>query len=461
MALGPNINLPMDREAGLRAWAALQEALRRSRFASAKERDLIQALSARYAADPPEERAALDGAYARALQGLVAKYPDDMDLRTLYAESLMNLSPWQYWSGEGAQRARPREIIAQLETVLAERPDHPGAIHFYIHAIEEVQPERALEEAQRLAALMPGAGHIVHMPAHIYVRVGRYRDAISANQQAIHADQAFMAARGPAVGVYEVAYVPHNVDFLAFAASMIGRRDQAIGASERMATFAPGEMLAAPGMTFLQHHRTRHLQMKVRFGMWDAILAEPAPPAVLGHARGLWEYARGRALVARGDPDAAAGHLARLRTLAADPDLSAQRLEFNTSGTVLGIAAVVLAAAMAETVGDAVAAERHYRAAVALEDGMRYGEPPEWTVPVRQEFGACLLRAGNAVQAETLFRQDLRRFPENGWSLDGLAASLRAQGRTQEAQEVNARFQRIWEGEESAALSSAPATGRP
>jgi tetratricopeptide (TPR) repeat protein len=463
MALGPNINLPMDREAGLKAWTALAEARRRSRWASPKERDLIDALSRRYAADPPEARGALDEAYARALAALTLKYPEDMDIRTLYAEALMNLSPWQYWSGEGAKRARPREIKAQLETVLARRPDHPGANHFYIHAIEEVEPQRALAAAQRLAALMPGAGHIVHMPAHIYVRVGRYRDAISANEHAIHADQTFLAARGPDLGVYELGYVPHNVDFLAFAASMIGRREQALAASEKMRRLVPDQMLGAPGLTFLQHHRTRHLQMKVRFGLWQEILAEPAPAQELGHARGLWNYARGRAQVAQGDLAGARASLAALQTLASDPVLSPQRLEFNTSGTVLGIAAEVLAASLAEAEGDTAAAERHFGAATALEDGMRYGEPPEWSVPVREEFGAFLLRHGKAAQAETLFREDLRRFPENPWALDGLAASLGAQGRKAEAAEVSRRFQRMWEGTQPPAwrIGAAPREGVP
>ena len=465
MALGPNINLPMDREAGLKAWAALQEARRRSRWASAKERAMISALAQRYAADPPEDRSALDQAYSRALQALVRTYPDDMDLRTLYAEALMNLSPWQYWSGEGAVLAKPKEILAQLETVLARRPDHPGANHFYIHAIEEVQPERALAAAQRLAALMPGAGHIVHMPGHIYVRVGRYRDAITANEHALHADQVFLASRGPALGVYQLGYYPHNYDFLAFAASMIGRRSQAIAATETMRTLAPEALLTAPGLIFLQHHRTRHLQMKVRFGMWEEILAEPAPPPAQGHARGVWEYARGRALAARGDLAGARDGLERLRVLAGDPALAPQRLEFNTSGTVLGLASELLAATIADAAGDPARAEPHYRSAMVLEDGMRYGEPPEWTVPVREEFGAFLLRQNLPARAETLFREDLRRFPENGWSLDGLAASLRARGLTRQAAEVNRRFQRMWEGSEPPAwtppLEPPPGRSRP
>jgi len=352
LAWGPNINLPMDREAGLMAWAALQRARATLASASAKERDLIQALSVRYVADPAEERSSLDAAWAEALRQLVGRYPDDMDLRTLHAEALMNLSPWRYWNKDGSARENTGEILKQLETVLQTTPNHPGANHFYIHAIEELHPERAVEAAERLAGLMPGAGHIVHMPGHIYVRVGRYRDAISANEHAIHADETYIRDQRPGFGMYLAGYYPHNYDFLAFAASMIGLRDQALAAAETMRTLSPEEMLSAPGMTFLQHHRTRHLQMKVRFAQWESILAEPAPAADLGHARGVWAYARGRALVARGELEEARRLLAELRALAADPELSAQRLEFNTSGTVLAIAADVLEAHLAAADGD-------------------------------------------------------------------------------------------------------------
>ena len=461
LAWGPNINLPMDREAGLKAWAALQQARSRLAHASAKERDLIEALSRRYSADPPEDRSALDAAWAEALALLVSRYPDDMDIRTLHAEALMDLNPWRYWNRDGSARENTTEILRQLETVLRIAPQHPGANHFYIHAIEEVQPERAVAAAERLAGLMPGAGHIVHMPGHIYVRVGRYRDAITANEHAVHADETYIRDQRPGVGMYLVGYYPHNYDFMAFAASMIGRREQALAATEKMRTLSPEEMLRAPGMTFLQHHRTRHLQMKVRFALWESILAEPAPPSDLGHARGLWSYARGRALAAGGELEAARRQLAELRALAGDPELAAQRLEFNTSGAVLGIAAEVLAAHIAAAAGESTSARKHFEAAVILEDAMVYGEPPEWSVPVRQEFGAALLELGEPALAERVFREDLERFPANGWSLHGLARSLRAQGRTREALATTAEFQRMWEGSGSpAAVDTSAAAGR-
>ncbi|MCP9820318.1 hypothetical protein KBZ18_12570 [Synechococcus sp. Cruz-9H2] len=461
LAWGPNINLAMDRDAGLQAWAALKKAQANLATASPKERDLIEALSRRYAADPPQERSMLDAAWADALQKLVRKYPNDMDLRTLHAEALMGLSPWQYWNKDGSARENTAEILRQLETVLRIAPNHPGANHFYIHAIEEVQPERALQAAERLAGLMPGAGHIVHMPGHIYVRVGRYRDAITANEHAIHADETYIRAQRPGFGVYLAGYFPHNYDFLAFAASMIGRREEALAATETMRTLAPADMLGAPGMTFLQHHLTRHLQMKVRFALWESILAEEAPPADLGHARGLWAYARGRALTAQGNLVEARGLLAELKALAADPELSAQRLEFNTSGTVLSIASEVLAAHLAAAAGDSAAARTHFENAVSLEDGMVYGEPPEWSIPVRQDFGFFLLKVGEYSAAERIFREDLKRFPANGWSLHGLATTLRSEGRPDEASSTSAEFQRMWEGNEPPPLGSALSVQAP
>jgi tetratricopeptide (TPR) repeat protein len=373
MAYGPNINLPMDSASGVAAYGALREAQARAGHASEGERALIDALGRRYAPVPPADRAALDSAYARAMADVAARSPDDPDVRSLYAEALMDLSPWSYWSRDGSPRPQTREILSQLEAVLASHPEHPGANHFYIHAVEAVDPARAVPMAERLAGLMPGAGHIVHMPGHIYVRVGRYLDAVRANEHAVHADETFIRDQSPALGAYTLGYYPHNYDFLAFAASMVGRREQAVSAAERMATLAPDELLAAPGMTFIQHHRTRHLQMKVRFGLWDDILAAPAPPEALSHARGMWHYAHGRALAARGDPTGAEADLARLRAIAGDSATAAQRLEFNTSGTVLGIAAEVLAghvAAAREDPGEAVGS---LRSAVEHEDGRVLG----------------------------------------------------------------------------------------
>jgi tetratricopeptide (TPR) repeat protein len=444
LAYGPNINLPMDLESGAAAYAAVQTALAARERASPRERALIEALATRYAAVPPEDRAALDSAYARSMAEVVRQYPDDPEARTLLAEALMDLSPWEYWNRDGSPRPDTPTLLSHLERVLTASPDHPGANHFYIHAVEAVDPQRAVPMAERLAGLMPGAGHLVHMPGHIYVRVGRYLDAIRANEHAVHADETYIQDQNPAFGVYTAGYYPHNYDFLAFAASMIGRSAQAIGAAETMATLAPEEILRMPGMTFAQHHRTRHLQMKVRFGRWAEILSAPAPAADLAHARAMWHYARGRALAARGDVAAAEAELAQVHAAAADPGLAEARLEFNAAGAVLGVAIEVLAGHVAAARGDHGGAIAHLREAVRREDELTYGEPPEWSIPTRHDLGAVLLEAGRTVEAEATYREDLAHFPENGWSLMGLARSLAAQGRAAEAAEAEQRFDRAW-----------------
>jgi len=446
LSYGPNINLPMDGASGVAAYAALREAQARIPYANPRERALIDALATRYAEVPPADRAALDSAYMRAMAALAAQYPEDNEIATLYAESIMDLSPWYYWERDGSPRPQTSELLSALERVVERDPDHPGANHFYIHAVEAVDPQRAVTAAERLAGLMPGAGHLVHMPGHIYVRVGRYRDAIAANEHAVHADETYIRDQNPAFGIYVAGYYPHNYDFLAFAASMIGRREQALGAASRIIELQQEELLGAPGMTFMQHHRTRRLQMLVRFGAWAELLAEPAPPAELKHARAMWHYAHGRAAAATGDLAAAEADLRAVRAAAADPALVDERLEFNTAGDILKVAVDVLAGQIAFARHDYESAVSHLSRAAEAESALTYGEPPDWSIPVRQELGAVLLAAGKPAEAQKAFEADLEFFPENGWSLHGLARALRAQGRTVEADQVEARFTRVWEG---------------
>ena len=446
LAWGPNINLPMDSASGVAAHAALQRALATRSHASDVERALIDALASRYA--PPERlsgpRAALDSAYATAMASVARAHPRDQDIAVLYSESLMDLRPWNYWTRDGSLQPGMDVALSRLERVAESNPRHPGACHFYIHAVEAAHPQRAVPCAERLAALMPGAGHLVHMPGHIYIRVGRYMDAVKANEHAVHADETYIRDQRPGVSAYTAGYYPHNFDFLAFAAAMAGRADQAIGAADRQASVVSSDMLAAPGMTFLQHHITRRLQLRVRFGRWDEILRTPAPSEELPHASGMWHYARGRALAATGKLDEAEAELARVHAAAIDPRLADVRLEFNESPTILGIAEHVLAGNIAHARGDHAEAVSHLRAAAAIEDGLTYGEPPDWTVPVRHDLGAALLAAGRATEAERVYREDLKRFPSNGWSLLGLSQSLRAQGKGAEAGRAMAEFEHAW-----------------
>ena len=444
LSYGPNINVPMDSASGVAAYAAVTRAVAAAANADPRERALISALAKRYVAVPSGDRSPLDSAYANAMREVVERYPDDLEARTLYAESLMDLSPWQYWEANGTPRPHTRELVGQLEKVIAADQKHPGAHHFFIHAVEAVDPERAVPIAERLAALMPGAGHIVHMPGHIYVRVGRYADAVKANEHAVHADESYIADQKPALGAYTAGYYPHNYDFLAFAGSMLGRAKQSIGAADKLGSLVPAEMQRAPGMTFTQHHATRHLQLKTRFGRWDDILATPAPAEDLPHARGMWHYARGRALAARGDTIGASAELKHLRAAAARPDAATTRLEFNNSAAILAIAAEVLAGHIAVSQKDFTRGARQLSEAARLEDALVYGEPPEWTVPVRQDLGDVLLQGGRHADAEKAFREDLKRFPDNGWSLNGLARALRGQQRAAEANDVMKRFRQAW-----------------
>jgi tetratricopeptide (TPR) repeat protein len=444
LALGPNINMPMDSASGAAAYAAVREAVARQEHAAPVERALISALSARYGEAPAPERSRLDSLYARAMQQVAGQFPEHPEVLSLYAEALMDLSPWQYWNRDGSPRPDTPGILAALERVIAGQPQHPGANHFYIHAVEAVAPERALPMAENLAGLMPGAGHIVHMPGHIYIRVGRYEDAIRANEHAVHADESFISDHNPAMGVYTLGYYPHNYDFLAFAASMIGRSAQALDAADRMAELVNTELLGTPGLTVLQNQLSRGLQMRVRFGRWDEILRAPEPPAEAPYARAIRHFARGRAFTARGDARSAAGELARLRTAAAHSSLEGTPIEFNPASAVLAIAALVLDGHIAAARGDQASAIDLLTAAAAAEDELVYGEPPEWSLPVRYDLGNVLLNAGRAAEAEAAFRADLRRFPENGWSLDGLSRSLAAQGRDAEAAAVRLRFEESW-----------------
>jgi tetratricopeptide (TPR) repeat protein len=444
LAWGPNINLPMDSASGVAAYAALQGALERRAGASPIERALIDALAVRYEAQPPADRARLDQAYASAMRDVARRFPDNHEVTVLHGESLMDVRPWDYWTEEGEPQPGIAEALAGFERVIAANPNHPGACHFFIHAVEKVYPQRAVPCAERLASLMPGAGHLVHMPGHIYIRVGRYQDAVEANRHAIHADETYIRDQNPASGMYTAGYYPHNYDFLAFASLMIGRGADAIAAADKVGSLIPAEMFGTPGMSFLEHWSTRGLQVRVRFGRWDELLAMPQPPESQPHARAMSHYARGRAFAAKGNVADARKELAQLTAIRNRPELEGVKLEFNQARDVLAIAEKVLAGSIESAAGRHDAAVAALREAVRLEDALLYGEPPEWTVPVRQDFGAVLLAAGKANEAERVFREDLAKFPANGWSLRGLAQAVRRQGRNPEADSVDVEFKKVW-----------------
>lgn len=429
-ASGPNINAAMDSASAVSAQKAIARAQAAASKVSPREQAAIDALARRYAGDPIGNRAALDSAYARQMAIVADAFPKDLELQVLAADALMNLSPWDYWTASGAPRPDTPRLLGRIEQVIATAPSHPGACHLYIHAVEAHFPERALACAERLASLMPGAGHLVHMPGHIYIRLGRYADAIKANEHAVHADESFIRDQKPGLTGYIAGYYPHNYDFLAFAASMLGSADQAISAAERMAGIVPAAILHAPGMGFAQNHVTRHLQFKVRFARWQSVLDAPAPDSSLHYARGVWHYARGRAFVASGQVERARAELRSLERMLDVVNRVPLRIEFNRADALLAIARTVLTgyiAAAEHHVGDAEAALRD---AVRQEDALVYGEPPEWSVPVRQDLGAFLERIGRTADAASTYREDLQRFPGNAASAAGLAKVTRGSSPT-------------------------------
>jgi tetratricopeptide (TPR) repeat protein len=439
-AHGPHVNAGMDSVAGVAAFAAIQRAQRNLATVTRRERAYIQALAKRYAAIPSANRAPLDSAYARAMADVVRRFPDDLDAATLYAEALMDLSPWYYWTPDGQPRPDTPTMIAQLERVLAANPNHPGACHYYIHAVEAVAPAKAVACAERLAGLMPGAGHMVHMPGHIYIRVGRYIDAIRANEHAIHSDAVYLEGQKPPAGVYPIGYVPHNYHFLSFASTMAGKSQDAIDAARKLRKTTPVETarqvpLAEPYVPYI-------FLALVTYGRWDEVLQEELPPPDLSYSHGLAQYARGVAFAATGRGGEAAAALDALVAARATIKPEYATAGWSTPATVLEIAEHCLRGEIALRGGDAEAAIPHFREAARLEDGLLYIEPPDWYYPVRHSLGKALLQAGRAAEAEAVYREDLKRFPNNGWALRGLVQSLKARGMDVTAAEQE--FQAAW-----------------
>jgi tetratricopeptide (TPR) repeat protein len=439
-ALGPNINAPITPEAAKEAFYAIAQAQQRAGKASAKEQAYIEALSNRYVADPKADRPPLDAAYAAAMRAVAQKFPDDLDAMTLFAQSLMDTSPWNYWSADGSPREFTSDVISSLESVLKRKADHPGAIHLYIHAVEaSPDPKRAEPYADRLAALVPGAGHLVHMPGHIYLRTGRFNDASTANENAIKVDAAYQAGNRAAGNMtYDIGYVPHNPHFLAASASFEGRRAAALAAATEVKNKAHADMLRDPSMGgMVQHFMLTPVFTKLRFAMWDDVLAEPLPPQDIPYMQAIARAARSIAHSANGRFDEAEKELAAVAAVKSDATLNALYISSaNTGAAVAAIAHEVAAGELRARQKRAGEAAKHFSAAVAMEDKLTYMEPPDWPIPVRQLQGAALLTLGRAAEAEAAFRGDLKKFPNNGWSLSGLRESRIKQGRERDNETI-------------------------
>ena len=443
-ALGSNINLPMQPDAVTPACAAVERARSLESKASTEERAWIEALAARYSSDPKADRPKLDEAFAEAMGKVWHDYPDDLDAGVFYAEAMMDTQPWDYWQGDGVTpKGHGAEIVSTLESIIKREPKHPGALHLYIHSVEaSTTPERAESAADTLEPLMPGAGHIVHMPSHIYYRVGRYEDAVKVNVAAAKQDEDYIAAC-KAQGFYPLAYYTHNIHFLWTSSEMMGREAAAIDAARRVLKVAA----AGPAETLppIQLYLFVPVVTDIRFGKWDDALNEPRPASNLKLTTAVSLYARGFAFANKHD----------LKNAKRDRGLLSQMIDtkalaaidsYGVPGTqIASVGLELLDGEIARVSGDLDTAIKHYRSAAELEHAIPYTEPPYWHQPVSHILGAALLAANKPAEAEAVYRESLKSYRIDGWALFGLAQALDAEGKHAEAESVKAEFAKAWQ----------------
>ena len=440
LALGTNINDVAPAERLKQAYTHLAQAEMRKTAGSEVEQGLVDALARRYVADPIGDQVVREKAYSDAMGALSKKFPDDLDVATLYAESLMNLRPWRLYTKDGTPEPGTGQIVASLEGVMKRDPNHPGANHYYIHAVEASKsPDRALPQAARLESLVPGAGHLVHMPAHIYIRTGQYAKSAKTNAVAAAVDEKYIAATG-ATGLYPMMYYTHNVQFESAAAMYAGNLAEARSAAERTVKFADP---IADQMVMIEPFAAQTLTVLVRFGQWPAILdvKPPVPTRVLQTA--IYYFAHGAALAATGKIAEADADLAALKAAAAKLPKDAMLGPANSGADVAAVAIADLTARIADARGDTAAAIKGFTAAVAAEDKLGYNEPPDWLNPERERLGAVLLKAGRHADAEKVFRADLAKNIGNPRSLFGLYRALEGQKKAAAA-EAKASFDKAW-----------------
>ena len=446
-AVGPNYNDPASEERFKQAHEAIQKAVDLSAGASPAEQDYIKAMAKRFPADPKADLRKAAEEYHDAMREVAKKYPDDLDAATLFAESGMNLHPWGLWLQDGTPREGTEEIVATLEGVIKRDPNHMGAVHYYIHAVEASNtPERALAGANRLAALAPAAGHLVHMPAHVYIRTGDYDAAVDTNEKAAAADRDYMKASGGQPNMYSLMYYTHNLHFIAIAGSINGEYEQSKKAADMLAANVGPHVKDMPP---LEAFLAIPMAVNVRFQKWDDILATPQPPADQKAATAFWHFSRGMALAGKGKT---ADAEAEYKTLAATRDATPADLIFampfnNKTKDILAIATDVLGAKIAMAKKDNAGAIAQLKDAVAIQDKLNYGEPPDWPFSIRESLGAALLMNGDAAGAEQVFRADLAKYPRNPRSLFGLQQTLEKQGRTYDAGFVQKQLQSAYKGD--------------
>ena len=448
LATGPNIHVTSTGKAIMTpderadARAAIDQALALTDGLTPKERDWIQALDQRYDGQADTPRDALDRAWADALAEMAARYPGDTTVASVYAEALMNTMPWDYWGPNGEAKPDTQAVIASLEAVMEADPGHPLALHLYIHALEaSSNAAKAEAAADRLANLVPGSGHLVHMPSHIYFRVGRYQDSALANIRAAEVDEAYIAQCN-AQGFYPALYYPHNIHFLWASATMQGQSALSLDSARRVVANVRVEQVEQ--FPTIQFFRTVPMLSLVRFAKWEEILAEPEPYEPFAFARAIWHYGRGVAHAALGDAEAALVELAAIEALEPQVDEIFMGNVY-PARDLLEIAKSLLRGEMAYRAGDAANAVLAFEEAVTLQDALPYTEPPFWYYPTRQSLGAALLASDRVAEAQAVFEADLEQYPMNGWSMFGLAEALRRQGDEAGAEQMTARFETVWQ----------------
>lgn len=440
LALGPNINAPMFDEAVPDAYSAIQTAIQLSEGVSEKERDYINALDKRYVSIPVDDRSKLDLSYANAMRDVALKYPDDLDASVLFAEALMDLIPWEYWTRDNNPKPQAAESIAALKRVLAKNPNHIGANHYYIHLVEQgPDPSIGVPNADRLRFLVPGAGHLVHMPCHIYVRVGRYSECSDANRRAISADEEYIKATNEQ-GYYPLLYYPHNFHFLWFSTMMEGNAEESIAAAATVQAKLTEDMIE------VERLRPILLFALLRFGHWQDVLEQPRSRKEMVYYRAMRHYARGLSYLRKQILTGANAELKKLEILASSDEAIALEQPYFFGHTQIKIALNILRAEVYGSNGRVEKMMELLNEAVALEDGLPYMEPPYWYYPVRHSLGAAYLIGGRPDLAEKAFKEDLERNPENGWGLYGLMLSLQSQGKINASIEVERRFNEAWSG---------------
>jgi tetratricopeptide (TPR) repeat protein len=446
LVLGPNINVPMMPEANAPALAALAKAVELAPRAPARDRALIDALTKRYSSDPKVERATLDAAYASAMAAVAGQYSIDDTVQVLHAEALMDTQPWDYWEAGGAKpKGSGAAIVGTLETVLKRNPNHPGAIHLYIHAVEaSTHPEKALSYANRLGSLVPGAGHIVHMPAHIYYRIGMYRESLAANKRAISVDERYFQT-SPSDPLYRSAYYPHNIHFVMVSAQMGGDGKTAVDAAQRLDAALPVD--AVRQFAILQPIKAAHYTTHAQFSDPDTILNLPAPQADLVLVATMYHYARAIAFAGRKDRTSAQVEIDALARLEHDADFKPFAEWGIPAKEIVQTARLVATGRLADANGDLPGAAKAYEDAILVEDSLAYMEPPYWYYPIRQSLGSVLLRQGKLDDAERAFRESLSRVRGNGWALAGLVETYHRKGDTAAERRTRRAYAKAWLGD--------------